>query len=811
MYNPRLIKEENTHELLRKLLKDLQIISEELAEYINSSSWNRSTFYDDDDEHSIQYKEYLENSSNAIAPVLPTEEPEYSLSMGDEHLSTIPETESDEVIKSSVKNIVPIPSESEVTSDNESECDVPVNDESSLIFTTFLNPLFDCNDDFTSSDEESLSNEDVPIEIFKIYLNSLFNDEESIPTKIDQHYFNAESNLIESLPNQDTLIDFSPKFDYLLELAHINLIPSGIEEADFDLEEEIHLVENLLYDNLSARPPEELNAEIADTISFLLPVKKFPQPEYFPTASKEMFLLLSQRDAPAEEVCTAEKLKVIEFSDSYEAPQEESSTGSTSAGSAKKKGRTVAVTTEDMEKKRNDVKVRTTLLLALPDEHQLRFSKPCKSSRVIDVEIEQDGLNQKFLTSLAPEWLMYTIVWRNRSDIDTMSLDDLYNHLKVYEPEVLKKSESNFHNMAFISSAKNSSGKGEVNTASISKRSRKQLGKTIKSLRSDHGGEYTSQEFLDHLKELGIISHRTPPYTLQHNDLKASGSVEDLELIQEEDTNHSLDTSLDHEEDDQEIDEPQSDINPIRKSFKTRRAPDRMWLYIDAEEHELGDLGEPANYKAALLDLESKKWIDVMNVKIQSMKDNDVWVLVKLPATARTVGSKWLFKKKTDMDGAVYVFKARFVAKGFTQTYRVDYEETFSPVADIRAIRILIAITAYYDYEIRINYEAVWIRKFIYGLDIAPTIEEPISMYCDNTGAIAIVKDDGVTKGARHFHLKVHYLRETIKLVDVKIEKVDTDDNLADPFTKALAFPKHSELLGISECYQLVVSCNFVF
>ncbi|GKA47632.1 hypothetical protein Tco_0740515 [Tanacetum coccineum] len=59
---------------------------------------------------------------------------------------------------------------------------------------------------------------------------------------------------------------------------------------------------------------------------------------------------------------------------------------------------------------------------------------------------------------------------------------------------------------------------------------------------------------------------------------------------------------------------------------------------------------------------------------------------------------------------------------------------------------------------------------------------------------IAIAKDDGVTKGARHFRAKVHYLRETIKLGDVKIEKIDTDDNLADPFTKALAFPKHSEL-----------------
>nr|GFA06894.1 hypothetical protein [Tanacetum cinerariifolium] len=69
-----------------------------------------------------------------------------------------------------------------------------------------------------------------------------------------------------------------------------------------------------------------------------------------------------------------------------------------------------------------------------------------------------------------------------------------------------------------------------------------------------------------------------------------------------------------------------------------------------------------------------------------------------------------------------------------------------------------------------------------------------INMYCDNTEAIAIAKDDEVTKGARHFRAKVHYLCETIKLGDVKIEKIDTYDNLADPFTKALAFPKHFEL-----------------
>nr|GEU47141.1 reverse transcriptase domain-containing protein [Tanacetum cinerariifolium] len=106
------------------------------------------------------------------------------------------------------------------------------------------------------------------------------------------------------------------------------------------------------------------------------------------------------------------------------------------------------------------------------------------------------------------------------------------------------------------------------------------------------------------------------------------------------------------------------------------------------------------SYKAAILDSGSNKWIDAMNAEIQSMIDNMVWVLVDLLPGCRTVGSKWIFKKKTVMNGIVHIYKARLVAKDYTQLYGVDYEETFSPVADIRAIRILIFIAAYYDYEI---------------------------------------------------------------------------------------------------------------
>nr|GFB29220.1 hypothetical protein [Tanacetum cinerariifolium] len=127
-----------------------------------------------------------------------------------------------------------------------------------------------------------------------------------------------------------------------------------------------------------------------------------------------------------------------------------------------KSGRTVTITTEDTQRKKNDVKARTTLLLSLSDEH------PLSQLQFMDVEVEKDDLNQKFLTSLAPEWLMHTIVWRNRNDLDTMSLDDLYNHLKVYEAEVQKKSNPNSQNMAFIPSSKHSSGDEDGNTACVS-------------------------------------------------------------------------------------------------------------------------------------------------------------------------------------------------------------------------------------------------------------------------------------------------------------------------------------------------------
>nr|GEU55209.1 hypothetical protein [Tanacetum cinerariifolium] len=370
--------EEDSNELFQKFLEDLK----ELAEYNNSLSKDRPIFLNDNEEHSVQNEESLENSSNeidasnsnqeqeeppqdfdihqlieecsiksfycihdnvddliesalnsklllinsnsqrldkeeqevkniveqpaehgnrntqslqnfrvihkssislnntsqispvhAIAPILSTKEPEHSLSMGYDHLSITLETESDEVTESSAKNLLPIPSECEVTSEDESKCDVPIQDQSCSIFTTFSNPLFKDNDDLDSSDDESLPDEDVLAEEFKVYSNPLFDEDEINSDKLDPYCFNVESDFIESLLNLqdgdsqreeiDIVIetddvlpssvenDDDSSNDPLLEeadlfLASDNSIPSGIESSADDPEGDIRFWKNYL-------------------------------------------------------------------------------------------------------------------------------------------------------------------------------------------------------------------------------------------------------------------------------------------------------------------------------------------------------------------------------------------------------------------------------------------------------------------------------------------------------------------------------------------------------------------------------------
>ncbi|GJY49438.1 hypothetical protein Tco_0439394 [Tanacetum coccineum] len=141
-------------ELFRKLLDDVQNIHEELAEYINTQNWNRPIVYYDDDDDDEDY-------TIAITPVLSTKEPVDSLIMEDEHLDTIPATESNEVIKSSVENLVQIPSESKGIPDK--MCDVPFCDNSPPldISKDQFEGFSKSNDDSTLIDDDSFSIDDI--------------------------------------------------------------------------------------------------------------------------------------------------------------------------------------------------------------------------------------------------------------------------------------------------------------------------------------------------------------------------------------------------------------------------------------------------------------------------------------------------------------------------------------------------------------------------------------------------------------------------------------------------------------------------
>ncbi|KAJ9542733.1 hypothetical protein OSB04_029239 [Centaurea solstitialis] len=173
----------------------------------------------------------------------------------------------------------------------------------------------------------------------------------------------------------------------------------------------------------------------------------------------------------------------------------------------------------------------------------------------------------------------------------------------------------------------------------------------------------------------------------------------DLQVVDEENTTPVVEPEIQHnnvEPQSEPIEEVQT--QDLRRSSRVRHEPDRYLGFLVSQDS--GDLNEPTSYGEAVSGSESEQWQEAMKAEMQSMYDNQVWELTDLPQHCKAVGRKWVFKKKTDMDGNVHTFKARLVAKGFTQTHGIDYDETFSPVAMLKSIRILMAISAYFNYEI---------------------------------------------------------------------------------------------------------------
>nr|GEY40321.1 hypothetical protein [Tanacetum cinerariifolium] len=315
---------EDSNELFQKLFKDLQIINKELIEC------NHPTFFDDNEDHSVQYKEYLENSSkeiaasnsnqekegppqdfdirqlireecwieiceeqrvihksstslkntsqislvHAIAPILSTEEPEYSLSMGYKHLNTTPEMESNKIIKSGVEELVQVLSENEVTSEDKRECDMlvcknsPICDDHSEIFSDSNN-----NDDISSDDDAF---EDIE------YVKASLPDPEIV-----------------SLAEENDVYGRRGREEVDLFLTSNNSIPQGIENFSDDSKRDIRFLEELIIDDSIPFPDNE--ASNFDNPSFPRPPPEPPDAEFnFELDAREEILVVIKNNDELE-------------------------------------------------------------------------------------------------------------------------------------------------------------------------------------------------------------------------------------------------------------------------------------------------------------------------------------------------------------------------------------------------------------------------------------------------------------------------------------------------------------------------------
>ncbi|GJU59275.1 hypothetical protein Tco_1237041 [Tanacetum coccineum] len=206
---------------------------------------------------------------SAITPDLPIPN---SLIMEDEHLDTIPVTESANTIKSSVEELVPTPSESADLSDDERECDVPVNDESSLTFATFSNPLFDSKDDFTFVTTRSLLMRDFDY-LLEEFSGELAHTDPIPPGRWEllkpNRKLRRNSYCLREFCRIDIASPRPPEID--LFLASDDSMPPGIEIDDYDSEGDIRFLEELLSSDSLPFPKMSLSLDHFDDPSLPRP------------------------------------------------------------------------------------------------------------------------------------------------------------------------------------------------------------------------------------------------------------------------------------------------------------------------------------------------------------------------------------------------------------------------------------------------------------------------------------------------------------------------------------------------------------
>nr|GEW45223.1 hypothetical protein [Tanacetum cinerariifolium] len=271
---------ENFNGMSIEIRKKEKLLQEEQWAYLSSHPSKRLTSFCFDDDEDADYTSAITPDE----PILSTEEPDNSLSMGDEHLDTISATESNEFIKYGVKNLIPIPSESEGIPEH--VCDVPFLDNSLPLDVSkdTIEDLSESNEEFSSTDDDSFSfdkidyveaspldSELVNSEVMEIVIpdDHSCSDEDVLEKIISKPLSEEEIIPMKSLRIHDSSLSISSKIDSLLdeftgELTLLKSIPPGIDETDCDFEENIRLIEKLLYDNSSPCPSKEFISANSD-------------------------------------------------------------------------------------------------------------------------------------------------------------------------------------------------------------------------------------------------------------------------------------------------------------------------------------------------------------------------------------------------------------------------------------------------------------------------------------------------------------------------------------------------------------------
>ena len=142
------------------------------------------------------------------------------------------------------------------------------------------------------------------------------------------------------------------------------------------------------------------------------------------------------------------------------------------------------------------------------------------------------------------------------------------------------------------------------------------------------------------------------------------------------------------------------DLNVLPPSSMTRRSHAEHNSMAYAFMVYSSVMEEPASYEDAVTGHEKEKWIDAMNEEMSSLHENQTWILEPLPSGRKPISCKWIYKKKTKADGSLDRFKARLVARGFSQRPGIDYNETFSPVVRFDSLRVLLSLAASQDMEL---------------------------------------------------------------------------------------------------------------